>query len=307
MLGTLFGFKGRLSRPGFYEALLSVVLIDAFLALAAVYVRAYGLPYLVKPAAPWTATVVSVAPTVLGVLSAWAVLAIFAKRAHDRDRSGWMVLLLAVPVIGWLWLLVDLFVLPGKVEGNAHGASPLGGPAVALWTGEDTPVSPADSHAAGELDWTGQGADPHAKPVHSHVEDHGHEAHGHDALAAAVAPADDHGHGEAHAEAHGAEAHGAEAHGDDHGLAEAHVEDHGHGHEDAPAEAHGHDTHAEDHGHAEAHHDDHGHVAPVEAQGHDAPAEDHGHGHDDHGHDDHGHDDHGHGDAHAHNREHEHA
>ena len=49
MLGTLFGFKGRLSRPGFYEALLSVALIDAGLALAAVYVRDFGLPYIVKP------------------------------------------------------------------------------------------------------------------------------------------------------------------------------------------------------------------------------------------------------------------
>ena len=285
MLGTLFGFKGRLSRPGLYEALLSVVLIDAFLALAAVYVRAFGLPYLVKPAAPWAATVVSVAPTVLGVLSAWAVLAIFAKRAHDRGRSGWLVLLLAVPVVGWLWLLVDLFVLPGKAGGNAHGLSPLGGRAVAQWTGEDTPVSSADSHAAGELDWTGQGADPHAKAAHGHGDDHGH----------------DQGHGDAHGhDDHGHDDHGHAAHG----HAEGHADDHGHGHTEAHADAHGHADdhgHGDAHGHAEAHHDDHGHG---DDHGHDAHADAHGHA--DHGHDDHGHDD-DHGHAHNHNREHEHA
>ncbi|MFO1287168.1 MAG: DUF805 domain-containing protein [Rubrivivax sp.] len=46
------------------------------------------------------------AEQVVNVVLLWPAVAISIKRWHDRDRSGWWVLLALVPVIGWIWLLL---------------------------------------------------------------------------------------------------------------------------------------------------------------------------------------------------------
>ena len=40
------------------------------------------------------------------VLALWGSLALQIKRWHDRDKSGWWVLIGFVPVIGSIWALV---------------------------------------------------------------------------------------------------------------------------------------------------------------------------------------------------------
>jgi uncharacterized membrane protein YhaH (DUF805 family) len=50
-----------------------------------------------------------------------AQLAICAKRFHDRGKSGWWVLMAFVPAIGFVWILIELGMLPGDPGPNAHG------------------------------------------------------------------------------------------------------------------------------------------------------------------------------------------
>jgi uncharacterized membrane protein YhaH (DUF805 family) len=52
-------------------------------------------------------------------------LAVFAKRWHDRDKSGWWSLILLVPFIGSIWALVECGCLPGTEGPNRYGADPL--------------------------------------------------------------------------------------------------------------------------------------------------------------------------------------
>ena len=47
------------------------------------------------------------------------------KRLHDRDMSGWFMLLILVPFIGWLALLVIIGFLPGTQGENKYGPDPL--------------------------------------------------------------------------------------------------------------------------------------------------------------------------------------
>ena len=60
----------------------------------------------------------------VSVLLAWPALAISAKRWHDRDRSGWWVLLLLLPVLGVLWVLVDNGFVRGSPGANRYGNPP---------------------------------------------------------------------------------------------------------------------------------------------------------------------------------------
>jgi uncharacterized membrane protein YhaH (DUF805 family) len=67
----------------------------------------------------------SLVDRLVDLLLAWPAIAISAKRWHDRDRSGWWVLVTLIPVIGWLWALVDNGFLPGRPGDNRFGADPL--------------------------------------------------------------------------------------------------------------------------------------------------------------------------------------
>lgn len=47
------------------------------------------------------------------------------KRFHDRDKSGWFMLFGFIPVIGPIWLLVELGFLRGSDGPNRFGPDPL--------------------------------------------------------------------------------------------------------------------------------------------------------------------------------------
>lgn len=58
----------------------------------------------------------------LGVL--YATLAVQVKRWHDRNKTGWWSLLSFVPIIGWLWVLIECGFLDGRPGDNRFGPSP---------------------------------------------------------------------------------------------------------------------------------------------------------------------------------------
>jgi uncharacterized membrane protein YhaH (DUF805 family) len=43
------------------------------------------------------------------------------KRFHDRDKSGWWVLIGFIPIIGAIWLLIELGFLKGTPGPNRFG------------------------------------------------------------------------------------------------------------------------------------------------------------------------------------------
>lgn len=62
---------------------------------------------------------------VVGLTGLWVGLAAGAKRCHDRDRTGWFQLILLIPIIGWIWLLVELGFLKGSEGENRFGSDPV--------------------------------------------------------------------------------------------------------------------------------------------------------------------------------------
>lgn len=57
----------------------------------------------------------------------WALAALIPsiivhiKRFHDRDKSGWWVLIGLIPIIGAIWLLIELGFLKGTPGPNRFG------------------------------------------------------------------------------------------------------------------------------------------------------------------------------------------
>ncbi|MEA3503020.1 MAG: DUF805 domain-containing protein [Actinomycetota bacterium] len=106
----LFSFEGRINRAKFW------------LGVAVIYV----VPWLffLLAAATKSSFLYILAALVL-IISIWPGLAISIKRWHDRDKSGWWILIALVPLIGGLWALIETGFLPGTPGANQYGLDPL--------------------------------------------------------------------------------------------------------------------------------------------------------------------------------------
>jgi uncharacterized membrane protein YhaH (DUF805 family) len=60
----------------------------------------------------------------IAILVFWIGLALEVKRCHDRNYPGVMILISWVPLVGWLWALVDLGFIDGTPGPNQYGPSP---------------------------------------------------------------------------------------------------------------------------------------------------------------------------------------
>ena len=90
-----------------------------------------GETYQVPPDVAWAAISGSLGlPFIL--LCLWGLftfipnLAVQVRRLHDQDKSGWMILVGLIPLIGPIWLLV-LYLLEGTRGPNRYGPDPKGG------------------------------------------------------------------------------------------------------------------------------------------------------------------------------------
>ncbi len=61
---------------------------------------------------------------VLLPLAYWLIIAAYVKRFHDRDKSAWWLLVGFVPVLGPIWLLIELGFLRGTIGANRYGPDP---------------------------------------------------------------------------------------------------------------------------------------------------------------------------------------
>lgn len=66
---------------------------------------------------------------IIGILvmlaSIYFAIALYAKRWHDRNKSGLWTLIGLIPIIGGIWLLIELGILEGTRGANQYGPDPL--------------------------------------------------------------------------------------------------------------------------------------------------------------------------------------
>jgi uncharacterized membrane protein YhaH (DUF805 family) len=116
-------FNGRSPRSAYWWVFLFNVIVAIILGFID---RSLGLAFtLPTPMGP-----MSLGYGPIYCLYALAVLipsiAIAVRRLHDRDSSGWWLLIAFIPFIGAIILLV-WFCLPGTPGDNRFGSNPLAG------------------------------------------------------------------------------------------------------------------------------------------------------------------------------------
>ncbi len=91
------------------------------------YIVVYGLLLLVGFLSESQSVPESIT-TILGLLMFPVLLMgiiVQIKRWHDRDKSGWWVLINFIPILGGLWSLIECGFLKGTEGQNRFGPDPL--------------------------------------------------------------------------------------------------------------------------------------------------------------------------------------
>ncbi|HEY5915571.1 MAG TPA: DUF805 domain-containing protein [Verrucomicrobiae bacterium] len=112
-MSSLFSFHGRIPRRAFWLISLGLMEIDF---LVAVVLRAVGRGMIWIPALLvllWFPFVVAVG------------LSTSVRRWHDRGKSGLMVLVALIPIVGPIWAFIETGLLRGMAGANQYGDDPL--------------------------------------------------------------------------------------------------------------------------------------------------------------------------------------
>ena len=111
----LLSLEGRISRRPFWLTILAIVIVSIIARVIDAIIQSptyYGT---------------GIVDGILGLVLIYPVIALYAKRWHDRGKSGWWTLIGLIPVIGGIWILVELGFLRGTAGPNKYGADPLQG------------------------------------------------------------------------------------------------------------------------------------------------------------------------------------
>lgn len=126
----LWSWEGRIGRARFWLGVLLVILMSIGFAIVA---RLLGIPLDtgMGPVAQEISAAGALYLLATFIVVAYAQLAVYAKRFHDRGKSAWWVLIAFVPIVGFFWILIELGMLPGDAGSNAYGPPELGTPVAA--------------------------------------------------------------------------------------------------------------------------------------------------------------------------------
>ena len=138
----LFSFQGRQRRLNFWLVAIGLFIINCIVSAVTVGPTYMALLSGQTPSGGGGG-VLGIVGLIVSLVIAWAAIANDVKRCHDRDKSGWWLLLMllaSLTVIGALWPLIELGFLDGTQGPNRFGPSPKGvqGPTAAPAAGSAT-------------------------------------------------------------------------------------------------------------------------------------------------------------------------
>jgi uncharacterized membrane protein YhaH (DUF805 family) len=114
-----FSFDGRIGRKTFW--------LKGILPLTILSIIIFLVGGLAQEWAYWemgeeTQICMSLVFLPISLFLIWPNLAIVVKRWHDRDKSGWWILIGLIPIIGSIWAFVETGFLEGTDGPNRFGA-----------------------------------------------------------------------------------------------------------------------------------------------------------------------------------------
>lgn len=123
-----FSMEGRINRGKFWLGILILFIAQWVVMLIVGALTGTGMMMAMDPNAPPdpAAIMAAMAPLfIVMLIFLWPALCIYAKRWHDRNKSGWWTLIILVPIVGSIWMIIELGLLKGTEGPNKYGPDPL--------------------------------------------------------------------------------------------------------------------------------------------------------------------------------------
>ena len=119
----LFSAQGRIRRRDYW--LWAICFGIAFAIIINILMAVLGVGRSMAetgslPATFWIVYLLMLIPAM------WIGICLQIKRWHDRDKSGWWVLIGLIPIVGPIWAFVEVGCLDGTQGPNKYGPSPKG-------------------------------------------------------------------------------------------------------------------------------------------------------------------------------------
>lgn len=111
---ALFSFRGRMRRRDYWLYSLPVLLVSLPVFI-----------YTPQENAAGNLALELLSLVILGFVF-WASAALNIKRLHDRNKSGWWIIVTFLPVIGPVFVIIELGILDGTKGPNQYGNDPKG-------------------------------------------------------------------------------------------------------------------------------------------------------------------------------------
>jgi uncharacterized membrane protein YhaH (DUF805 family) len=125
----LTSFSGRLNRQPFWLGIVILMVAQWLVMLVLGMLLGTSMmgvdPNMTPDEVSAMATRGSIPLIIAALLFLYPSLAIYTKRWHDRNKSGWWTLILLVPLVGFVWVLVECGFLRGTEGTNRFGPDPL--------------------------------------------------------------------------------------------------------------------------------------------------------------------------------------
>jgi uncharacterized membrane protein YhaH (DUF805 family) len=127
-LSTFTSFEGRIPRKTFWLGFLVLLIISwilQFIVFAIFGVSMMGDPNATPEQMAEELSAMMLPLGIVLLITLWPTLALYTKRWHDRNKSGWWSLILFIPIIGGIWMLIELGFLRGTEGANRYGPDPI--------------------------------------------------------------------------------------------------------------------------------------------------------------------------------------
>jgi uncharacterized membrane protein YhaH (DUF805 family) len=127
-----FTYSGRINRKKFWLGYLALVVLSliGYYGIVAFLGEPFGVANLEEVANGAEPVFTSSTPGLIGygiltLATMFMSFGLIIKRCHDRGKSGWWSLLILVPIVGAIWMIIDLGVMEGDEGTNQYGPNPL--------------------------------------------------------------------------------------------------------------------------------------------------------------------------------------
>lgn len=111
----LLSFNGRIGRRTFWLKGVSMQILLMLIIFTA------GIIAVQDYSPDWLIGLMAAIMFTGAVLLFWISLAVSVKRWHDRDKSGWWMLITLIPYVGHIWAAIELGFFPGSAGANPYG------------------------------------------------------------------------------------------------------------------------------------------------------------------------------------------